>query len=177
MFAVTQLLAHGVGDYMLQSDWMAQEKTKRFSVALLHALTYALPFLLVTQSAPALLVIVSTHALIDRYRLARYVCWVKNFLAPKWIEGYFEVHDDGSPIAVRIRNYPWEDCVGTGYHKDRPAFLTVWLLIITDNLMHVLINGLAIEYLGGFGRIFLSVALLVRASVGFYGPNRKEKIE
>ena len=28
------------------------------------------------------------------------------------------------------------------------AFLAVWLLIIADNVMHVVINGLAIRYLG-----------------------------
>lgn len=53
-------LAHLVGDYILQSHWEAQEKTKRWWPALLHAVTYGLPFLLVTQSPWALLVIVGT---------------------------------------------------------------------------------------------------------------------
>lgn len=42
------LLAHLVGDYLIQSDWMANEKTKRWWPAWAHALTYGLPFLLVT---------------------------------------------------------------------------------------------------------------------------------
>lgn len=35
-------LAHMVGDYLIQSDWMAQEKTKRWWPAIAHALTYGI---------------------------------------------------------------------------------------------------------------------------------------
>jgi hypothetical protein len=45
MITANQLVAHAVGDYILQSDWMANEKTKRSLAALLHVMTYALPFL------------------------------------------------------------------------------------------------------------------------------------
>jgi hypothetical protein len=40
-----QILAHMVGDYLLQSHWMATEKTKRSLAAGVHAGTYTLPFL------------------------------------------------------------------------------------------------------------------------------------
>ncbi|WP_435601345.1 DUF3307 domain-containing protein [Streptomyces sp. C10-9-1] len=123
------LLAHLAGDYLLQSDWMAQEKTRRWWPAAAHALTYGLPFLLVTQSPAALAVIVATHAVIDRYRLARHLVWAKNFLAPRryW--------------------HPWATCQATGYHPDRPAWLAVWLLIIADNTMHLAINTAAVHWL------------------------------
>jgi hypothetical protein len=121
-----QLVAHAVGDYVLQSDWMATEKTKRSIAALAHVLCYALPFLFLRPSPAALVVIVGTHFVIDRWRLARYVVWAKNWLGP---------------------NRPWSECSATGYPPDRPAWLTVWLLIICDNVMHVLINGLALAYL------------------------------
>ena len=78
MFTADQLVAHVVGDYLLQSHWVAQRKTSRLAVALLHALLYALPFVLLTRSPVALLVIVVTHAVIDRYRLVRHVIWYKN---------------------------------------------------------------------------------------------------
>ena len=58
-------------------------KTSRTSVALLHALCYSLPFLALGASLGAWLVIVLTHAAIDRYRLARYVVWAKEHLAPR----------------------------------------------------------------------------------------------
>src|SRR5208282_3523637 len=80
-----QLVCHLVGDYILQSDWMASEKTKKNAAALVHVFTYFLPFLFLTTSWKALAVIIGTHYIIDRWRLARYVCWVKNFLAPPWI--------------------------------------------------------------------------------------------
>jgi len=76
------LLAHLVGDYLIQSHWMTVEKTKRWWPAIVHATTYGLPFLLITQSPAAMAVIVGTHAVIDRYRLARHVVWAKNQLAP-----------------------------------------------------------------------------------------------
>lgn len=123
------VLAHLVGDYLIQSDWMALEKTKRWWPAWAHALTYGLPFLLVTQSPAALLVIVGTHAVIDHYRLARYVVWAKNLVGPK---------------AYR---HPWSECSATGYHESRPAWLAVWLMIIADNTIHLLINAGAVRWL------------------------------
>lgn len=126
LFSADQLVAHAVGDYVLQSDWMANEKTKRIAVALIHAATYALPFVFLQPSFAAMAVIVATHAAIDRYRLARYVVWAKNWLGP---------------------NRPWSECVATGYPAERPAWLAVWLLIIADNLIHVTINALALRFL------------------------------
>jgi hypothetical protein len=124
-----QLVMHAVGDYLLQSDWMAQEKTKRWWPAIAHAVTYGLPFLLLTRSPAALTVIVVTHAVIDRYRLARQICWAKNLAAP---------------AAYR---YPWAECRATGYHESRPAWMAVWLLIVADNILHVLINAAALRWL------------------------------
>jgi hypothetical protein len=50
MITADQLVAHAVGDYILQSDWMATEKTKQNAAAATHALTYTLPFLFLTRS-------------------------------------------------------------------------------------------------------------------------------
>lgn len=128
MITADQLIAHLVGDYLLQSDWMANGKTKNSWIAGQHALIYTLPFLLLTSSWPALIMIAGTHFLIDRYRLARYVVYAKN-----WWFGM---------------NCPsWSECRQTGYPNDRPVWLSTWLLIIADNVIHILINGLAIAYL------------------------------
>lgn len=121
-----QLLAHLVGDYLIQSDWMATEKTKRSLAAALHALSYAVPFLFITTAPWAVAFIIITHFIIDRWRLARFVCWGKNAL--------------GGAYA------PWTECSGTGYHKDRPPWLAVWLLIIADNTLHILCNGIALRW-------------------------------
>jgi hypothetical protein len=121
MFTADQIVAHLVGDYILQSHWMASEKTKRSLAAAVHAACYTLAFLFITQSLPALAVIASTHFLIDRYRLARFVVWAKNGCR--------------GPITA------------TGYSDDVPPWLSVWLLIIADNTIHILINGAALRWL------------------------------
>lgn len=125
MITADQLVAHAIGDYILQSDWMAQEKTKRTLAALIHVLTYGIPFVFFGASLAALAVIVGTHFVIDRWRLARYVVWAKNW-----------------PMTP-----PWRECKATGYPPDRPPWMAVWLLIIADNILHVLCNGLALRYL------------------------------
>lgn len=129
MITADQILVHAVGDYVLQSDWMANEKTKQHFAAFCHALVYSLGFLALRPSVAAWLTIFVTHFFIDRYRLARYVVWAKNFLAPA-----------GS-------NKSWSECIGTGYPADRPAWLAVWLLIFADNILHIAINGAALKWL------------------------------
>lgn len=143
MITADQLVAHAVGDYLLQSDWMATEKTKRSVAAAVHALCYSLPFLLLSPSLAAWAVIVGTHFVIDRWRLARYVVWAKNFLAPRRQLIPFDV----TGCTLLIRNHSWRACEATGYAPDRPAWLTTWLLIIADNTLHALCNGAALRWL------------------------------
>ena len=154
MDTMAQLIAHLVGDYMLQSDWAAAEKTKKSLAALMHVLTYMVPFLILTRNPYTLAVIVGTHFVIDRWRLARYVCWAKNFLAPPHIErktcgclpNEGRCPDCGK--STWVRNLPWAECSGTGYGPDKPPFMAVWLMIITDNTMHLICNYLALKYIG-----------------------------
>ena len=148
MLTVTanQLVAHAIGDYVLQSDWMATTKTSKSVAALAHVVTYSIPFLYLTLSWKALLFIAGTHFIIDRWRLARYVCWAKNFLAPKWV---VMPSGDGSQAGFPppVRNWSWSFCTATGYPPDRPVWLATWLLIITDNLLHILCNAAALQWL------------------------------
>ena len=118
MFTADQIVAHLVGDYILQSHWMATEKTKRSLAAAAHALAYTVPFLFITLEPLALMIIAASHFVIDRYRLARFVVWVKNGAR--------------GPVTA------------TGYPEEVPAWLSVWLLIIADNTIHILCNGAAI---------------------------------
>lgn len=114
-----QILAHLVGDYILQSHWMATNKGKSSIAAAAHAAAYTLPFVAITQNPTALFAILFSHFWVDRFRLARFVVWLKN--------GYI-----GEPITA------------TGYRDDVPPWLAVWLLIIADNTIHLICNGLAI---------------------------------
>lgn len=129
--AIGLILAHFVGDYILQSGWMANEKTRRWWPAIAHGITYTLPFLFVTQSPWALLVIGGTHIVIDRYRLAKYVTFAKEFIAPR-------------------RTWPsWEDAKdNAGFPSSVPPWLSFWLMFIADNTIHMLINVGAVLLLG-----------------------------
>lgn len=139
LITADQLLCHAIGDYVLQSDWMATEKTKRTFAAVCHAFTYVLPFLFLHPSFTALYIMVTTHLIIDRWRLARFVVWFKNVaFCPPSAE-----HKRG----IAGAELAWLNCRTTGSPLERPPFLSVWLLIIADNIMHVLINGLALKYL------------------------------
>lgn len=114
-----QLLAHLIGDYVLQSHVMATRKTSSWLWALIHAAFYTVPFLALTQDWWRLLIIGGTHAVIDRYRLAGYWCRY-------WGVGYPGV---------------WSSAEG---FEPPPPFLGVWLLIIVDNTMHLTINFLVL---------------------------------
>lgn len=128
-----QLLAHAVGDYVLQSDWQAQTKTEWWWPATLHAVTYGIPFLFLRPSLLALAVIIVSHYVIDRYRLARYVIWARNQLAPsRWRYTLRSGRENVGFSMPRHRQTPW---------------LTTWLMIITDNIAHVVCNALALTYL------------------------------
>lgn len=117
-----QLLAHLVGDYILQSGWMANNKTKRNFPALVHAITYTLPFLFLTQTPMAIGIIFGTHFLIDRFRIAHYVCLARNYLRP-------------------IKT--WSEEQGKC-----PDWLNFFLLVAVDNTMHLIINAMAIANFG-----------------------------
>ncbi|RJL23938.1 DUF3307 domain-containing protein [Bailinhaonella thermotolerans] len=117
-------LAHLVGDYVLQSEWMATQKFRRWWPAIVHGLMYSLPFLLITQSPWALLVIGGTHAVLDHYRVAKHVIRVKNnLLAPP----SYRREQAGAP---------------------EPPPTPEWLVIVVDNTMHLVINYAALTWLG-----------------------------
>ena len=111
-------LFHLIGDYLLQNNWMAQNKTKRHLPALIHALIYSFLFLFILDFEWWLVVFI-THFFIDRYRLAVY--WIK-FVNNSWNESNF------------------------GYGDDMPTWMSVWLMIIIDNTIHLTINSICIYF-------------------------------
>ena len=122
-----QLILHLFGDYILQTDWMAKNKTNNIWIAALHAAVYSTPFLLLSPSVLAIAVMFATHVVIDRYRLARFVVFAKNKLTDPGLR--------------------WVDAHHTGFHKDMPVWLATWLLIIVDNTLHITVNYAALRWL------------------------------
>lgn len=122
-----QLILHLIGDFLTQTDWMAKNKTSHIGIAALHSGIYSLPFLLLSPSILAIAVIFLTHTAIDRYRLARFVVYAKNKVTEPGLQ--------------------WADACKTGFHKDTPPWLAVWLLIIVDNTIHLGINYASLRWL------------------------------
>jgi hypothetical protein len=141
-----QLVLHALGDFIFQSDWMATEKTKKSSAALAHVLVYTSLWLTVTTSWRALAFIAGTHFVIDRWRLARYVVWAKNFMAPKYVPVPKSVPGTSGHM-ILVRNKSWAKCSATGYDPERPIWLAFWLMIVADNLLHVCCNAVALKWL------------------------------
>jgi len=109
---------HLVGDYLLQNDWMAQEKVKNWFPCFVHCFLYAMPFgVVLLWGSPFIWLVFGSHYLIDRYRLAQY-----------WI---------------RLVNWKW-DGDNFGYSEEKPKWMSVWLMIIVDNTFHVLFNSISI---------------------------------
>ncbi len=81
---VLMILAHFVGDYLFQNQWMAIGKSypkwRGHLACTVHVLAYTLAFVLVAGvfNPWALLSIAVPHWLIDRWSLAKYVLSVEN---------------------------------------------------------------------------------------------------
>jgi hypothetical protein len=83
----------------------------------------------VTRNPKALAIIGGTHFILDRFRLAKQISWFKNQVA-----------------VPKSSRYTWsEGAQNAGYSKDVPPWLSTWLMIITDNTIHMAINHMAIE--------------------------------
>lgn len=83
-----QLILHLLGDYLLQTDWMAQNKkvkTWRGELACqVHCLLYSIPFLLIGTWQQVLFIYV-THYLIDRFGFVKWYMTtfdMKEFMKP-----------------------------------------------------------------------------------------------
>lgn len=134
VFLFWLLICHFIGDYILQSHWMATQKTIRWWPAIAHGLTYTLPFAVLIFATHgvtgwtllSLLVIGGTHVLIDHFRWAKHVGWLRNQMGPKaYRPGFSEAMANG------------------GFNASTPIWLSSFLLFVSDNTIHVIINFLA----------------------------------
>lgn len=115
---IVGFLLHLVGDYIFQNDFLAENKTSSHLWAFVHAIIYSIPFSFIVPIYGFLIIFI-THFFIDRYRLAVY--WIK------------------------LVNWNWNSN-NFGYGEDKPKWMSVWLMIIVDNIFHILINSSTIYY-------------------------------
>jgi hypothetical protein len=131
-----QLILHGIGDYVLQTDEQALNKKNDgfygFKCCLIHCITYSLPFLFI-GSWKAVLAIFISHFIIDRTNVVSYALAVKN-----GVKKFTNTNSEGEWVY---------DTSNFGFGLNRPFAITIWLYIITDNLLHIICNYLALKYL------------------------------
>ena len=120
--------SHVLGDYLVQSEWMAMSKSKHSGPALAHAASYTACFLPITRNWKALAVIGGTHYVIDRYRLVQYPMWASNQVAPR---------EYRYPFSASFKS------TGANYHT--PVWLATSLMVIVDNALHHSINKWALR--------------------------------
>lgn len=150
------VLAHFVADWVFQSQWMASSKTSRWLPAAVHVAVYGAVFALLVPAArswPVLAVVVGTHYLIDRYRLARHVNWAANFIAP-WrdtkVPGTGE-DDPRTGIGLHVwrsANPPWSECSTYGSPPGTPDHIGFIVMVTIDQIMHLVVNWAALRWLG-----------------------------
>lgn len=146
-----QLICHLIGDFWLQSDWCAINKSKLgwegFFACLVHVIIYTSCFLILTTSWKALLLIGISHFILDRFPIiVKRMIWWKNHFPngqPPFeycnTTGYY----DDSPYNKRVPHTLHQKMWG----KPRPFFITIWLYIISDNTLHLIFNYVALMLL------------------------------
>ena len=67
------IYAHLIGDYILQSDWMATGKKKYWWIAMVHVLFYMIPFFFIGASWLQLSLIAIQHLIQDK---TNFIVWL-----------------------------------------------------------------------------------------------------
>ena len=68
------IYAHLIGDYLLQTDWMALNKKEKWIPCFIHVVVYLVPFLLCGLEWWQLLLIGLQHYFIDRTMFIEWYC-------------------------------------------------------------------------------------------------------
>lgn len=109
------IVGHLVGDFLLQTSWMAEGKAKKWAPLLLHCIVYTsaicVSFLVATGNIPIIMIAIvfSSHVILDRRTFVAW--WSKTIMGVK----------NGKPV---------------------------WLLIMVDQVFHVLILAGIAHYIG-----------------------------
>lgn len=135
-----QLILHGLGDFIIQTGWMALNKKKPgfkgFLACLVHCVTYAAPFLLIC-SWQATAAIFASHFIIDRTNIVSYLIAMRDGVFKKSV-----------PPDKMNYQFPYMyDVSNFGFPNDRPLAISIWLNIIFDNFLHIVCNYFSILYL------------------------------
>lgn len=145
-YPIVFLLCHLIGDFVLQTDGMALNKSKKSWNCLVHVLIYTACFTLLTLSWKALLFIGVTHFILDRWHfILRRLVWCRNHFPNGYPAfGYCDTtgyYDDSPYNSLKPNESDVEK-----YGKPRLFFITMWLYIVHDNVLHLLCNLIALTF-------------------------------
>lgn len=133
MECMKMLICHLIGDFWLQTPWMANNKFKENLPAAIHAFLYSIPFLFAFNlSATAYWTILLTHYVIDRYSVGSKLIWLKNYIVDQFF--FFEPQPDYKDTLL-------------GMSKETPLAVSFGVYVAAENVLHLIINALSIAYL------------------------------
>lgn len=121
------LIGHLIGDYLFQSNWMAQRKGSNLLPCIVHCLIYTFGVCLVMWQWSLLWmsIVFASHFPIDRFSLADK--WLKLIKGRSVVEYYLHGHE----------NIPVTDPYGN-YGRLRAGFTTL-VYAVADNVMHLIL--------------------------------------
>lgn len=150
-YPIVFLLCHFIGDFLLQTDWMAMNKGKKTFNCLVHVLIYTACFTVLTLSWKALLFIAVTHFMFDRFPIIikKLIYWKNHFPTMMYPDfkycdttGYY---DDSPYNSKKAENDDFTKAwMPLAFGAPRHFFITVWLYIVTDNVLHLICNLIAL---------------------------------
>lgn len=106
------ILAHFIGDFLLQNDWMAVGKKKSSWICTIHVSLYMTPFLLTDLNLMSLILIAIQHWIQDRTKFVAW--WCKTM-------GSFQVE-------LKLNSLPW------GHFVVDQVFHFIWIWFIANYL-------------------------------------------
>jgi len=109
---INYVLAHFIGDFLLQNDWMAKNKKQSSFICTIHVLCYMIPFLLVELNWIQFILIATQHWLQDR---TKFIAWYCKLL------GIFQGE-------LKQNTLPW------GHFVIDQIFHFIWLFIVFEYL-------------------------------------------
>lgn len=117
---ISYVLAHFVGDFLFQNDWMAVNKKKNSFVCTVHVFLYMLPFLLVELSWFQFILIAIQHWIQDRTKFVSWWCRIMGSFQTELKHNALIGNNQYSPIL------PW------GHFVVDQVFHFIWLWIVID---------------------------------------------
>ena len=150
------LLGHLAGDYLLQNEWMSQNKSKNtlkgWGAALVHCIIYTLAICLFMQNFDPIWIVVVflSHFPIDKFSLAEYYM---HFLKGKGLKDYVK-KDNHLSISARGKGSVNEEGVVDNYQllgfetvRQPPlnrmdaleGGFSAFIYAVTDNAMHLIL--------------------------------------